>query len=218
MANDAGGREALVALGLRTVPVVAKGDRFVFGQSIRDVAQFLAISMDDSGPLPAPVLLERIQRVLTVASSLMPQFPEDRIAETLPGRNRSYLALGHHVFAVVEAFLITARGGRLESGMYDVPPPPGLTTGADVAAYGRGTAKELAEWWAGCDSDSPATILDTYYGDQPLHDVLERTAWHTAQHVRQLTWALERMGIAPADRLSDTDLHRLPVPEQVWDS
>lgn len=207
-----------MALGLRTVPVVAKGDSYVFGQSIRDVAQFLDISMDGDGPLPAPVLHERLQRVMDVVCTLMPQFPEDRIGETLPGRNRSYLALGHHVFAVVEAFLITARGGRLEAAMYDVLPPKGVETGADVATYGRGTARELADWWVGTDAEAPTRILDTYYGDQTLHEVLERTAWHTAQHTRQLTWALERMDIDPADRLSQADLHRLPVPEQVWDS
>lgn len=207
-----------MALGLRTVPVVARGQDYVFGQSIRDVASFLDIAMDGDGPLPAPVLYERLQRVLSVVCTLMPQFPRDRIGETLPGRNRSYLALGHHVFAVVEAFLATAAGGRLESGMYDVPPPSRLATGTDVAAYGRAAAGDLAAWWAGSDAATPQQICDTYYGDQTLHDVLERTTWHTAQHVRQLTWALERMEIAPADRLSAADLDRLPLPEQVWDS
>lgn len=207
-----------MALGLRTVPVVAKGNAYVFGQSIRDVAGFLDIAMDGDGPLPAPELYTRLQRVIDVVRTLMPQFPDDRIGETLPGRNRSYLALGHHVFAVVEAFLSTARGGRLDAGMYDVPPPPGVETGADVAAHGEGTARDLADWWAGTDTETPKAVLDTYYGDQPLHDVLERTAWHAAQHTRQLTWALERMDIVPADRLTDADLHRLPVPEKVWDN
>ena len=200
------------------MPVVSKGSDYVFGQSIRDVADFLGIAMSGDGPLPADELQRRLQRVMAVARTLIAQFPQDRIGETLPGRNRSYLALGHHVFAVVEAFLLTARGGRLEAGMYDVPPPPGMHTGADVAAHGAGTAQDLADWWAGTDASTPQLTLDTYYGDQPLHEVLERTAWHTAQHVRQLTWALERMDIVPADRLSEADLDRLPVPEKVWDS
>ena len=35
-----------MALGLRTVPVVARGGDYIFGQSLRDVAGFLGIAMD----------------------------------------------------------------------------------------------------------------------------------------------------------------------------
>ena len=42
--NDPGGREQLLRLGVRKVPVVAKGDRFVFGQLLEQVARFVGLA------------------------------------------------------------------------------------------------------------------------------------------------------------------------------
>jgi hypothetical protein len=36
--NTPGGRERLLKLGVRNVPVVARGDQYVFGQNLEDVA------------------------------------------------------------------------------------------------------------------------------------------------------------------------------------
>ena len=50
-----------------------------------------------------------------------------------------------------------------------------------------------------------------------MHDVLERTAWHAAQHTRQLALILDTYGIVPIDPLTAADLEGLPVPDEVWD-
>ena len=50
-----------------------------------------------------------------------------------------------------------------------------------------------------------------------MHEVLERTAWHAAQHTRQLALILESFGIEADRPLSAADLAGLPVPEEVWD-
>jgi len=39
--NDPQGRERLLKLGVANVPVVAKGEQFVFGQNLEDVAEFV---------------------------------------------------------------------------------------------------------------------------------------------------------------------------------
>ena len=54
-------------------------------------------------------------------------------------------------------------------------------------------------------------------GVQPISDLLLRQTWHSAQHVRQLAAALERLGIEPDGRLSDADLSGLPLPAALWD-
>jgi hypothetical protein len=47
--------------------------------------------------------------------------------------------------------------------------------------------------------------------------VLERTAWHPAQHTRQLMLILETLDIEPDRALTAADLAGLPLPDKAWD-
>jgi hypothetical protein len=67
---------------------------------------------------------------------------------------------------------------------------------------------------AGADWNGRAQV---YYGDQTLHQFLERTTWHSGQHTRQLAWILERLGIAPDRPVGREVFEGLPMPEKVWD-
>jgi hypothetical protein len=60
-------------------------------------------------------------------------------------------------------------------------------------------------------------VVKTYWGPQSLHEVLERTTWHSCQHVRQVMMILETLGIPPDHPLTQADLAGLPLPEKVWD-
>ena len=59
--------------------------------------------------------------------------------------------------------------------------------------------------------------MPTYYGIQPLSDVLERSTWHSAQHARQLVAVLERFGIAADRPLTEAELAGLPLPAGLWE-
>lgn len=77
---------------------------------------------------------------------------------------------------------------------------------------------DLLDWAANGLAAPSGALLRTYYGPRPLHDVLERSAWHVAQHVRQLDDIVGvRLGIDGAPRLQSADLDGLPVPRDVWD-
>jgi hypothetical protein len=69
---------------------------------------------------------------------------------------------------------------------------------------------------AGQDPSVNYTV-QTYYGTRPFHEVLERTAWHAAQHTRQVMLMLGSHGIEPDGPLTAADLEGLPVPHEVWD-
>ena len=51
-----------------------------------------------------------------------------------------------------------------------------------------------------------------------LLEVLERTAWHAGQHTRQLMLALEKLGVTPAQTLTEADFSGLPMPRNIWDN
>ena len=59
---------------------------------------------------------------------------------------------------------------------------------------------------------------DVYWGEQTMHQYLERTTWHAGQHLRQVEWILtEELGIELEQPISPAVLEGLPLPEKVWD-
>lgn len=215
--DDPAAMAALRALGARSVPVVARGDRFVFAQLLSDVTAFLEIEAAAGPELIAAKLAERLDLVLATAARLIGQFPEARLGDKLLNRDRSYRVLCHHVFRITEAFLETVAGTALSYEMLTAEPGPEIASVADITGYGAGVRARLRAWWEACEDREGARALETYFGPQTMHEVLERTTWHTAQHVRQLAMALEMMEIQPDRPLDGEALAGLPLPEAVWD-
>ena len=58
---------------------------------------------------------------------------------------------------------------------------------------------------------------NVYYGDQSKHEFLERTTWHSGQHVRQYRLVLETLGVTPDRPLPEETWEGLPMPVKVWD-
>lgn len=199
------------------MPVLSRGHEFVFAQSLREVAAFLGLE-DVGGPALSPVeLVERLDLILDAALRSLGQLPADRLGDKLPGRDRSYRELAHHIFRIPEAFLETVGGGALTYESLAVAPGPEQQGIEGLTTYGVAVRARVAAWGADIEDRDPTVKLATYYGDQPLHEVLERTTWHAAQHVRQVTMVLDGLGITPARPLTAADLAGLPLPEGVWD-
>ena len=197
--------------------MVARGERFVFAQSIGDVAAFLGLDVDAAPKLSPDELIRRLDTVLAAAARLCRQMPDAHLATELPNRPRSYRVLMHHVFRIPEAFLDAMRGETLSHEMLVAPPPPDMTSAEAVAAYGDAVRRRALAWWESFEDRDCAAPVPTYYGNPPLHEVLERTVWHAAQHVRQLASLLEGLGVRPDRPLTAADLEGLPLPERVWD-
>jgi len=218
--NDAGGRDRLLALGVRNVPVVAKGSAFVFGQNLEDVAEFVGLHGTGHTPLPPEQLIAKWVNVLRAVQRYVRQIPDARINErVIPNRDRSLRLMGHHVFRIGEAFLVTAvDGAEYAVQLANVPPADGtFMTGGEIARYGETVIARLQQWWDGLADKSCRQPVKTFFGMQPMHMLFERSTWHSAQHARQLAAVLERFGIEPDGPLSTEDLAGLPLPERLWE-
>jgi hypothetical protein len=218
--NDAGALEQLLRFGVRTVPVLADGEQFIFCQNLEDVAEFVGLQGSGHTPLPPAELMARWIKVLRAAQRYIRQFPAERLQErAIHNRDRSIRLLGHHVFRIGEAFLETATEDiEYWVNNANVPPQDGTCmNGAEIAAYGDGIINRLQTWWAGLDDKSCSQKVRTFYGTPPTHQLLERSTWHSAQHTRQLIAVLERCSIEPDGRLSAADLAGLPLPEGLWE-
>ena len=151
--------EELRELGVRSVPVVARGQRCI-------------------AQLPAARLDER----------------------AIEGRDRSIRDLAYHVYQIPDAFLRAVIDGHPDlAALCSAPAPAGVQTTADVCAYGSRISKRLADWWSTQADKSCGGTLDAYYGEQPLHHVLER------------------VGIAPERPPTAEDYAGLPMPERLWE-
>lgn len=207
----------LHGIGATSVPVVSRGDEFVYAQSLGDVAAFLDLDAALGPQLSMPELVDRLDLVLAAAQRLWRQMPDSAMTEKLPNRDRTYRVLAHHIFRIPEAFLEVAGGETLTYTILTTPPPDDMVTADQIAAYGQSVRERFKAWWLGLEDVTGDQRVPTYYGDQPIHEVLERTTWHAAQHVRQTAMILEGLGVAPDAPLTADDLAGLPVPEKVWD-
>ena len=218
--EDQQGFKELEALGLRLVPIVARGSDWANGAVFRDVARVAGFEWGGHDMLAPGDLVARIDVILSAAHRFMGQIPERELDTMLPGRPRSYRQLAYHIFQIPDVFL--------DHVEHDAPYtyealisrlPPELESREDLLDYGATVRARLNTWWQSAGRDTDFTRPgDVYYGDVSLHEVLERTAWHSGQHTRQLMLTLEKLGIAPMDPLSDADFAGLPMPENVWDN
>ena len=217
--NDAGGRELLFEkYGLRKVPVLAKGEKYAFGQMLEPFAKFAGLPVPGADRLSPPQLYKKYEMVFAAGQRYARQFPIDRFRErVIPHREREIRTLCFHVFRIGEAFLETWNGAEYSAKIADNEPPDSMQTGADVARYGAEVWTRYEAWWRELDDRSLSRVLKTYYGDTVAHQVFERVTWHSAQHCRQLVAVLERMGIQPDRPLTPEDLAGLPLPERLWE-
>ena len=205
-------------LGARSIPILSRGDDFVFAQNIAQVVEFLKLN-EKAGPVLSPAqLVERMERYIDAALRMIPQMPDGQLETQTPGRPRAYGRLAHHMFRICEAFTEVAGGTFFSNGLPgEVKHPEEMASTAALADYGQRVKAKVETWWETTPDKGAQAVVETYYGPQKLHEVLERATWHIGQHTRQWVMLLDRHGIAAERPLTDADFTDLPMPKQVWD-
>jgi glutaredoxin len=208
----------LARFGLRQVPIVTRGNEWVDGQVLKEVARLAGIAVGAPNLLPVPELKRRLDEILSGAERVLSQLPEEELKTQLPNRPRTYADLAFHIFNIADAFLDHEAGVPLTFDAYNRVPPPEMQRRTALAAYGQDVRRRLDAWFGGPgaarDWDAKAAV---YYGEQTMHEFLERTTWHAGQHTRQLVWVLAQLGIKPERPLGPEIFEGLPMPENVWD-
>ncbi len=207
-------RRDLEAVGVSRVPATIVGDRVVHGWNPRALAELVERRYVEREPLTPPELAQRLDTVLAATQRALRQIPPEHLGMKAPGRDRTVRQFGFHVFRLSAAFIDTREQGHLHAAWFEESPPADMSDGDAVACYGETVRGRLAAYYARtgwCDGS-----VSTYYGPQSAHQFMERTAWHAAQHLRQIYWFLEQMGVTADGALTDADLDGLPFPREVW--
>lgn len=215
---DADGLADLQRLGARSVPVVSRGDKFVFAQVIKDVVEFLGLEDDTAPQLTPDQLKARYVHILDTAIRQTRAMPDDKLANQLPNRPRSWLVLMHHVFQIPVSFLDMEETGETLSYEKMVGPPPAdMTTSAAIATFGEDVRARFKAWAERTKGEDFSGRVPTYFGGTTRHEMLERTVWHSTQHVRQVGSLLEQAGVTGIAPLTKADIQGLPLTDKIWD-
>ena len=210
--------DELREMGVRTVPVVARGRDYVFAQALEDVSRFIGRDVRITR-LPPDVLVAKWLKVLTAAQRHVAQLPAGRLGErAAEGRDRSIRDLAYHVYQIGDAFLQVVEHGLEDwTGVANAAPPVHVTTVEQIRDYGAKVTAAIEAWWAKLPDKSCQWPVKMYYGTHSVHQFLERSTWHSAQHARQIIAVLERFGIGPDGPLTAEDYAGLPMPAGLWE-
>lgn len=199
------------------VPVACVGDRCVNGHNLAELAELIGVPYEPRDILPPAELRDRYEVINKALCRYVAQMPESMWTYHFPNRKRPMLQLANHATSLARAFLAAYTNDHWDTTMY-AKSDNGLRTTDEVIAQAIETRSMVDKWWEedGQD-DSLDRVVSSYVGHRTLHEVFEREVWHTAQHSRQLMYALELHGIEPDGPLTADDLSGLPLPERVVD-
>lgn len=206
--------EDLTRLGIPIFPATIVGDRFVHGWNPRALAELVGVQYVEGLRLSPDELWRRLDSILAANQAAIRAVPAEHLDMKAPDRDRTLRQLAYHVFRLSAAFADCREQGEFPEAWLLEDAPPGRDDAASIEQYGQQVRNRLAAFcrtpgW--CEGR-----VNTYYGTQTAHELMERTTWHAAQHVRQVYWFLDRLGIRVDHPLSEDDLRGLPVPKQVW--
>ena len=214
---DPEGLPELQRLGARSIPVLSRGDDWTFAQNLSHVVKFLGLN-ENAGPVLSPTeLVGRMDIFLSAAIRNIRLMPDTEMETQAPGRPRSFRVLSHHIFRIVETFLEVADGAELPHALISTGPSEDMTTFVSISEYGQTVLDRLRAYWDAKSDKAGKETVQTYYGPQSLHELMERSTWHSGQHVRQWFMLLGIHGVAPDAPLGDEAFAKLPMPSSVWD-
>lgn len=216
--EDKAGFDELAKLGVRRVPIATRGNHWADGQVQKDLARVAGIALKETALLPPAELVRRGASILAAALRLLARIPESELDSVLPSRPRSYKQLGCHVFQIIDLFVeLVENGRRVEFDDYFQPVPPHVVSTETLQAYGSAIRSRFDDWSSRAGLVNFAARADVYYGEQTLHEFLERSVWHAAQHTRQVEAVVQKLGLPTDGGIDPRDFVGLPMPENVYD-
>jgi DinB superfamily/Glutaredoxin len=214
--NDPGALEQLQALGLTTVPVVAVGDRYVAGWNPPKVAELVGFQLVERAT-PPEQLIDSLKMLLEASLRAVRQVPDAHLTMKSPDRDRPLRQLAHHCFRVIEVAVDADVLSEFPAVQWitndDIP---GHTSAARIVRYGEAVQAKVLRWFAEIDPAAFDRTIDADVGPRTLSQILERTRFHAAQHLRQVYVFLDWIGIQPDQPLTEEDLKGIELPEAIW--
>ncbi|GAB7007526.1 hypothetical protein JCM18899A_50010 [Nocardioides sp. AN3] len=225
--EDPAGFQELDTLGAKGLPVLTRGDRYVFGLDLAMVDEVLGLKTDRA-PLPVEELIARSVRHVDAALRFLRQLPVARYEDGLPGRpGRTYFGLANHVVGHLSRLVLVAEQPDTDFSPLEVYALAGYqspqgedyleekVTVEEVEARGRDLQRRAEAWLV--SGDNPQREVEMFYGKVPLHQVIESNTYSITQHTRQMQAVITFLGYQPDGPLGEADYRGLNLPVAMWD-
>jgi hypothetical protein len=198
------------------VPIVRRGEDWADGKDLSAVAELVGVDYD-AEILPVEELARRVDVLLEATLDFLDRIPEDELGTHIPNRPRSYGEVLQHIFSLPDVFIMHEAGVPMD-GVPRMEHSWEPESRVALATYGRHVADRWADWFDGpAETTDWSATADVFWGQPTKHEFLERTTWHTGQHVRQIEWILAaELDRGVGDPLNDGLWEGLPMPEKVW--
>ena len=196
---------------IKSLPIVRIASEFYSGTNLLRVAQLLNLSYDPTPKLGARELIHRICAVNSALATYAAAIPDGMLSDKLPGRERTILGLVNHI-AEISAVFIDVCGGDAFTA-----------TKAEAETEIKRSVIEVIDRTEQLNDQlidlplDPQSTIETYYGDQSLHAVLNRCVCHSAQHLRQLDHFCRLQHVYVESIKLSSILENLSLPQNVWD-
>lgn len=202
--------------GPSLAPAVVVDDRIVRGWNPQGWAALLGVDYEPAVALPAAELGMMLDRVLAATERLITGVPDGQMAYRAPECDRTIRDLAYHVFSVALAFADGMDVGQVRVEWLRARAPAELRDGPGIARYGALVRGRVGGWLEGAGPREFSRMIAGEAGPQSGHDWLVRTAWHAAQHLRQLQALAEALGLPVTEPLPAVELARLALPVSLW--
>jgi glutaredoxin len=227
VAADPTGFVVLESLGVKGLPVLTRGDRYVFGLDLAMVDEILGIDSDRDS-LPVEELVGRAVKIVSAAIRLGRQLPEARYDDPLPGRpQRTYFMLINHVVGHLSRLVQVGEQPETDFSPVDVYALAGYQspigedymdesmTVDDIEKRATDLQRRAEAWLASGDDFSRP--VEMFYGTVPLYQVIESNTYSVAQHTRQLQAVITFLGYQPNGPIGEAEYRGLNLPVALWD-
>lgn len=196
---------------IKSLPIIRIASEFYSGTNLVRVAQLLNLAYDPTPQLDARKLIHRLCEINSALTSYAVVVPRDMLSEKLPGRERTILGLVNHIAEISAVFIDVCGGASFTATKADAETEVELAVD-EVIDRTQQLNDQLLDLTL-----NPRTTIETYYGEQSLHAVFNRTVCHSAQHLRQLDHFLRLQQVFVDSIELSSLLENLSLPNEVWD-
>ncbi len=209
----------LKARGIRGVPCILRAADFVYAQSLEEVSRFIGLTYRAPRKDPA-FLFEQWFFLLNLGIGYLEACPEPLLAtDVLKERKRPIGQLAYHVYQIPNAF-VHCMENREPKWVLRAAGPVDMEIALNrekLLKFARLAVDGLMGYWERMGKALPMEPFVLEEGLRSADEFLDRSSWHSAQHLRQIASVLSRERVSLIPDWSDDFCYGLSIPVELWE-